>query len=214
MVTDMSSLIMSNGEYGESHWYELQKNDFHHILCTDGAAAKARKWGMIPDVVVGDMDSIHPEDLDFMEKNLVKIHRYPTKKDYTDTFLALLQAEENKWDTITVWGGTGGRLDHTLANLLGTLSFVRRGMRLVFDSPELTISMIGDYLELLGTEGNTVSLFPMGGKATGVTLDGFKYPLKNALLDPELPIGISNILTKNEAHVSVESGILAVFHYK
>ena len=210
----MSSLIMSNGEYGDPDWYGLQKKNFRHILCTDGAAAKARELGIIPDAIIGDMDSIHEEDLFFMEQSGVKIYLHSPEKDFTDTFLALRQAEEYQLKDITIWGGTGGRLDHTLSNLFSVISFVRRGMRLTFDSPDLTIHAIRTHLTLHGKIGDTVSLFPMGEKVAGVTLTGFKYPLRNAILEPELPIGISNVLLGKENSISIDSGILAVFHYK
>ena len=210
----MSSLIMSNGEYGDSRWYVLQKANFEHIICADGAAAKAREFGIMPHILVGDMDSIDPNDLLFMEQNQVKFYRQPPEKDFTDTFLALQVAEENHWDDITIWGGTGGRLDHTLANLFGAISFVKRGMNLIFDEQGSTIYIVRDQLALPGKIGDTVSIFPMGETVTGLTLTGFKYPLENAVLEPEFPIGISNELVEKENHISVDSGILAVFHNK
>ncbi|MFA5634265.1 MAG: thiamine diphosphokinase [Anaerovoracaceae bacterium] len=208
----MSSLIMSNGEYGDDRWYGLQKTNFERVICTDGAAAKARALGILPDILVGDMDSIHEDDLLFMEQNRVKFYRHPPEKDFTDTFLALQVAEENHWNNITVWGGTGGRLDHTLANLFGVVSFVRRGMNLIFDEPDLTVHIIRDHLSIKGSTGDTVSVFPMGERVKDLTLTGFKYPLKNATLEPDYPIGISNIMFEEESNISIGSGILAVFH--
>lgn len=205
---------MSNGEYGDPSWYDSKKMNFQHVLCTDGAAAKARELGIVPDAIIGDMDSIHAGDLLFMEQRRVKLYQHPSEKDFTDTFLALELAEKNQWNHVTLWGGTGGRLDHTLANLFGAITFVRKGMRLVFDGPDLTIYMIRDHLAIDGDTGDTVSLFPMGEKVTGVNLIGFKYPLKNAILEPGLPIGISNVLLEKEGRISIDSGILAVFHYK
>lgn len=210
----MSSLIMSNGEYGDPSWYDSQKLNFQHILCTDGAAAKARELDIIPDAIIGDMDSIHADDLLFMKQHGVKLYLHPSEKDFTDTFLALELAKKNQWNDITVWGGTGGRLDHTLANLYSVVSFARNGMRLLFDAPDLSIYMIRDRLVINGQIGDTVSIFPMSERAASVNLAGFKYPLEDAILKPELPIGISNVLLEKEGCISIESGVLAVFHYK
>ncbi len=210
----MCTLIMSNGEYGNSDWYQQQKDKYRYILCTDGAAAKARELNILPDVIVGDMDSIAAEDLAFMKQRQVKIHLHPPEKDFTDTFLALKLAEEKHLPDVIIWGGTGGRLDHTLANLFGCISFVQRGMRLGFDGPDLGVYMIRDRLKLRGEAGDTVSLFPMGEKVGGVTLSGFYYPLENAVLEPEFPIGVSNVLTAKEGSIRIDSGVLAVFHNK
>lgn len=210
----MSTLIMVNGEYGCNSWYEQQKKRFDHIICTDGAAARARQFNIMPDAIVGDMDSIHEVDLMFMEKNKIPIYYHPPEKDFTDTFLALMMATEEYKEDIVIWGGTGGRLDHTLANLSTASYFVRRGTRLLFDEPGLTINIIKDYLNIQGKAGDTVSIFPVGEKAEGVTLNGFKYTLVNATLEPDYPVGISNVLLRNEGRVFVESGVLSVIHYK
>lgn len=214
VVNNMSCLIMSNGEYGDPSWYDSRKLNFQHILCTDGAAAKARELDIVPDAIIGDMDSIKADDLIFMEQHRVKLYLYPSVKDFTDTFLALEIAEKNKWKDITVWGGTGGRLDHTLANIFGAISFVKKGMRLVFEEPDLSIYLIRDRLVLNGQIGDTVSIFPMGERVSGVYLSGFKYALEDAIMKQDMPIGVSNVLAEEEGCIAIDTGILAVFHYK
>jgi thiamine pyrophosphokinase len=205
---------MSNGEYGSNNWYSDQKNNFKYIICTDGAGGKARELGIMPNVIVGDMDSISQDDLLFMETNKVKTIYHPRDKDVTDTFLALLLARENNDVDVVIWGGTGGRLDHTLANLASTIAFVKEGMRLSFQDPGLTIYITKNYLNLEGRPGDIVSIFPMGGDAEGITLNGFKYSLTNEKIEQDFPLGISNKLMRNEGRIFVESGILSVFHYK
>ena len=213
-VTDIRALIMSNGEYGVLQWYEGQIKQFESVFCTDGAAVKTRALGIIPDVIVGDMDSIHEADLKYMKEKQVEIYQYPAEKDYTDTYLAIELLRDKGIKDITIWGGTGGRLDHTMANIYASISFVREGMSIVFSEPGLDVHITRRNLKIAGYPGDTVSIFPLGEESARVSLMGFQYPLEEAVLKQELPIGISNILKDEEGYVLVRSGILAVFHWQ
>ncbi|GAB1475401.1 thiamine diphosphokinase [Bacillota bacterium] len=209
----MGALLMANGEYGAMEWYEKKMGEFDVVFCTDGAAAKAGVLGVIPDVLVGDMDSILEKDLLDMKKKQVEIYQFPAEKDCTDTFLALELMRDKGIKDVTVWGGTGGRLDHTMANVFACISFVREGMSIVFSEAGLNISIVGNELKIAGDPGDTVSIFPLGEERAQVSLSGFKYPLEKSLLKQEFPIGISNVLNSCEGRVFTESGMLAVFHY-
>ncbi|HZK01714.1 MAG TPA: thiamine diphosphokinase, partial [Anaerovoracaceae bacterium] len=140
----MRGLIMANGEYGGLNWYAKRKDKYPYILCTDGAAKMARRLDILPDAVVGDMDSISQGDLLYMEDREVSFFRHPPEKDFTDTHLALELLREKGFSDITIWGGTGGRLDHTISNILSTITFVQIGISIIFEEPGLTIYIIED----------------------------------------------------------------------
>lgn len=210
----MNYLILTNGFYGNLEWYRRQLNNFDRIICVDGGASQARALGITPDWLIGDMDSIKPADRTYMEHAGVAIKSYPEDKDYTDTQLALMLAAEEGAAKLVIWGGTGSRLDHTLSNIYSATVFLRQGIDIVFDAPDLTVYLVRDRLEVPAAVGDTVSLLALGDEAGGVTLHGFKYPLKGATLEGCWPYAVSNIVTIAHPLVIVASGVLAVFHYK
>ncbi|HHW28078.1 MAG TPA: thiamine diphosphokinase [Syntrophomonadaceae bacterium] len=210
----MKVLIMTNGEYGNLEWYQERKEGFDQIICVDGGAGWARKLGILPNWIVGDMDSVGGDDLKFMEQQGVQFSRYPSQKDTTDTQISLQLADELGADEITIWGGTGSRLDHTLSNLYSAANFVKKGRTVQFDSPILSIYLVKDVLKLSGEIGKTVSVLAIGDGASGVTLEGFQYPLHNVEIDSMWQYGISNVIVSSPQLVSVASGILAVFYYR
>lgn len=210
----MKLLIMTNGEYGDLDWYQDRKDGFDQVICVDGGAGCARKLGITPNWVVGDMDTIAEDDCKFLEGEGVQFSRYPAQKDPTDTEIALELAVQLGADEIMIWGGTGSRLDHTLANLFSAAHLVSLGKTVQFDSPALAIYLVKDSLQLSGQIGKTVSVLAIGGGATGVNLEGFQYPLVNAEVDSFWQYGISNVITDSPQMISVASGILAVFYYR
>jgi thiamine pyrophosphokinase len=104
-------------------------------------------------------------------------------------------------------------MDHSLANIFSAARFTDGGMHIRFESPAETIYLVKGSLLLKGQIGDTVSVLAIGGMAAGVSLAGFKYPLEDAALETDKPIGVSNIITGDEPLVKVASGVLAVFHH-
>jgi len=210
----MKVLIMTNGDYGDLEWYQEHKDGFDEIICVDGATSFARELGIVPDWVVGDLDSIDDDDQKYMEEQGAKFSIYPSQKDPTDTQISLQLAEQLGASKITIWGGTGSRLDHTLSNLYSAANLVKKGKTVQFDSPILSIYLVKDVLKLSGEIGKTVSVLALGDGASGVSLKGFQYPLDNAEIDSMWQYGISNVIISSPQVVSVASGILAVFYFR
>lgn len=205
-------LIMANGEYGDPEWYRGRAALFDRIICVDGAAGHAIRLGVTPDLVVGDMDSLRAEDREAIKG--VPFSVFPPEKDETDTQIAFKLAVREGARDLTVWGGTGTRLDHTLSNLYSASWIALQGTPVRFESPILNIYLVKDVLKFSGRVGDTVSVFSIGGKAVGVTLEGFKYPLNDVEVDSMWQYGVSNIITGKSPVVRVASGLLAVFHYR
>lgn len=208
-------LIMANGVYGDSAWYRRQKDDFRWVVCADGGANQAESFGIRPDQVVGDMDSIEPEQRQRMEERGITFDQVAKEKDFTDLQYALgtVVAKEPP-GPLTIWGGDGGRPDHTVANLLCSVPFSRLGWEITFASPEVEIHLIGGQKTLHGEKGDTVTVLSLEAISNGVTLTGFFYPLTDAYLLLHNPVGISNQMLQNTATVAVKEGILAVFHFR
>lgn len=210
----MKYLVITNGTYGELDWYRRRISKFKRKIVVDGGARRARELGIIPDWVVGDMDSISEHDRRFMEEAGVSFELHPAEKDFTDTQIALELAEREGGREIEVWGGTGSRLDHNLSNIFSASSFLDRGIDIVFESPDLSVYFVKRQLVVPGLPGDTVSLIALDSRVSGVDLSGFKYPLDKATLEINWQWAVSNIITGKNPVVRLDSGILAVLHYK
>lgn len=187
------------------------------LICADGGGDVALAWGLRPDWLVGDMDSIAPVSLEILSRTPgVEVRIVPVEKDETDLELALLTALEHGARDITILGGLGGRLDHTLGNiyLLAASQLVQAGARarLLGESEEVTVLRGGEELELQGQPGELVSLIPLTPVAQGIRTGGLYYPLRGEPLYIGPTRGISNQFTGTIATVSFEEGLLMVIH--
>ena len=182
------------------------------IICADGGLAFCLALGLTPHLVVGDLDSARPEDLDRVVASGCRIRRHPTRKDETDLELALKAAREQGASEIVILGALGRRLDMTLANILILASPFAHGLpvRLV-DGRQQILCLRGDQkISLSGRPGDRLSLLPLSGSAVGVTLEGFDYPLNNATLPLGTTWGVSNVFTGSFASVELKEGCLLV----
>ncbi|MEI7636504.1 MAG: thiamine diphosphokinase [Syntrophus sp. (in: bacteria)] len=183
------------------------------ILCADGGARHAYALGLAPDLIIGDMDSLDDELLRVFEEKGVAVARYPVRKDETDTQLALIQALAMNPEEILIFGAMGRRLDHTLANLGLLMMGLEKGVPIKLLDENCEVFVMAGTVTVSGKKGQTVSIFPWGGEARGITLEGFEYPLENATMNLAHPCGISNRLTEKEGRIKVDLGYLLVIHY-
>ncbi|MBR4040643.1 MAG: thiamine diphosphokinase [Clostridia bacterium] len=167
--------------------------------------------GLKPDILLGDMDSVREDVLLGMQAD-TQVDRLPCIKDDTDGVHALDVAVKRGAKHITLLGALGGRMDHALANLMLLVRAGRKGVRTQILSETVSIERVDGSMRLRGAKGDTVSLLPLG-EAKGVTLKGFFYPLERRDLDSAYPLGISNVVTQDEACVEVLGGDLLLFHY-
>ena len=167
--------------------------------------------------MIGDFDSACEEELFFFEhqEGIAWIRLNPHKDD-TDTEAAVRWAISNGYEEIHVLGGTGSRLDHTMGNI-GLLGIgLKEGVRILMVDPYNRIRMIKDPCSILKEEqyGKYVSLIPVTGKVTGITLTGMKYPLTDYTMKAYGSIGISNEIVDTEGKICFTDGVLLVFETK
>lgn len=177
------------------------------VIAADAGYRICLEAGVRPDLLVGDFDSMEaPADF-------AQVLRLPVEKDDTDTLAALKAGLEQSCDTFYIYGGTGGkRLDHTLANLQSLLFLRRRGARgYLYDNDFVWTVMENEALTVKrGVEWALFSAFCLGDRAEGVDEEGFQYPLKDAVLAPDFPLGVSNHILEPSARITVRKGVLAV----
>jgi len=180
------------------------------LICTDGAAERVKKLGRVPDLIVGDMDSVDEATLAYFEQKGSRIIRHPADKDETDTQLALELAFEMNPEAIRIFGALGGRIDHALANISLLVMCAKKGIDTRIVDRECELFVVDGSCVIDGREGETVSLLPLSLDVRGITLDGFEYPLSGAVMEIGVPYGISNRLTGTRGKISVKSGYLLV----
>jgi len=183
------------------------------IVAADGGAGYALEAGVVPDLVVGDMDSLGEDLAREVERRGASLERHPVRKDKMDGHLAVLAARERGATTADLVCALGGRLGALFAVTHILLAAERIGLCSTVVAERGRIFVIEDGSRtVLGVQQDSVSIFPLAGPATGVTLESMEYPLENATLEPGDTLGFHNELIGKEARISVREGALLVVH--
>lgn len=176
-----------------------------YVIGADGGMEHLARLGIRADMALGDFDSLGyvPE-----HQNLVL---HPVMKDDTDMILAVKEGLKLGYRKFRLYGGLGGRLDHTLANLQTLIYLSKQGAeaQLIGEGSCVTAVTDGE-ISFDETHRGVISVFCLTGKASGVTLTGLKYPLENAVLTSDKPLGVSNEFTGQKSTVRVADGTLVV----
>jgi thiamine pyrophosphokinase len=188
------------------------------VIAADSGLDAARFLGLTVDLLVGDLDSVSAAGLATAEATGTVVERHPPAKDATDTELAIAAARRDGCDhLIGVSGGPRAddpRLDHELGGLLAfahpDLAAVR--VELWWGSTHLEVLHGPSSAGLRGGPGDTVSLLPLHGPASGVVTTGLRYPLRAEELPPGSSRGLSNVVDGVPASVRLEAGTLLVIH--
>lgn len=179
------------------------------VVAADSGADHALALGLAVDVIVGDLDSISPETLSSLVG--AEIQPHPTDKDATDLELALaLAAATPDIDRVLVIGGTGGRLDHFLANAMVIASPSLAHLSVEWIAHPGRVTVVHDHARLHGDAGDQLSLIPVAGDVTGVTTTGLRWALKGETLTFGSSRGVSNEFSAAVATVTIAEGILVV----
>ena len=204
--------LLANGPLTLSPAIRARIASAERIVGVDGGSRHLRDLDLLPHLAVGDMDSIPPDLLEHYRNAGVEMHLHPPRKDATDLELALELALERGATSVTILGGTGGRLDHTLGNLFLLARCLPHGVAACVMDEGQCVHLVDTELTLRGAVGDTLSLLPATPQASGVTLTGLEYPLRDATLTFGTSWGMSNVFVRDTAVVTVRSGRLFVFH--
>lgn len=183
------------------------------VIAADGGLYHTARLGIRTDVFLGDFDSANRADAG------ADCVVYPSEKDYTDSFLAVEYGIRQGCTVFEIYGAFGGkRLDHTVANLQMLEHFAALGYTLRLHGDGQLVTAVSNMPEKSGKQSVSLhfsqemhgylSLFAIGGSVTGVTLRGLKYPLTDATLTTDFPLGVSNEFCGKPSEVCFSGGTL------
>lgn len=208
----MRAIILANGELGTPDLANECLEGADVVICADGGTRHALALGLVPDTVIGDLDSVDDSTRQHLEHSGTRVIAYPRSKDETDLELALLYAVEQGATQIVVLGAKGGRIDHELGNLLllAHPRLVEVEVRMCCGDQE--VLLIRDQAVLEGQVGDLLSLLPIGGDVHGVSSSGLEYALEDETLWFGPARGVSNVFVSPTARVRVRDGVLWAVH--
>ena len=176
-MADDTILILANGAWHDRSRLRGLADRADRILATDGAWTKADSLGIRVDCVIGDLDSLPPEELARLRRSGPPIQAHPAEKDFTDLELAVDFALAAQARKLIVFGAFGGRIDHMLANLFLLEKAVERGVGVELIAGDETAWLVDEDFTLpIGEAGDRVSLVPLSDEAV-VRTDGLRYRL-------------------------------------
>ncbi len=206
----MLTVILANGDLADTFDLSDILTRSGLVIAVDGGANHCRRLGIIPDVLIGDLDSIDPDVLTEFQEKAVAIDRHSPRKDATDLELALDLAVTKGATEVWLFGGLGGRWDMSIANVMLLAGDKYKALKFTIPGPGCLMHILrpGETFTLHGVPGRQVSLLPLHGDVHGLTLHGFEYPLANATLLFGSTQGISNVQQDPEATVHFCGGVL------
>ena len=210
----LHTVIFANGLFDKPTRISTDFDTDDMVIAADGGANICLQLGIIPDILIGDMDSVEPKLIKELQDKGTQLIVYPRDKDQIDLELALSYALEQGAQDVLLFGLLGGRLDLSLANLMLLAKDDWKDMSLVVaDGPDTAYIMHGpDITKIQGDPGDIVSLIPLTEKVTGVSSSGLRWPLKDADLELGSTLSISNELSKMAANVKIGIGKLVLVH--
>ena len=206
----MKYVLVGSGEISEKSKFREYADNCKIIAC-DGGINHCRKYGIVPNIMVGDFDSATDENYTFFKNIGIEEIKFPTHKDMTDMEIGMDLALQYGADEIYIFGGIGSRLDHTLGNVHLMCKSLQQGVKTFLMNEDNTVMLVDKFVEINTHCGQTVSLIPLTTTVEGVTTVNLEYALDNATMIIGSTLGISNVATEDNISIKVKKGILTVF---
>ena len=217
MISDIihgkTTCLVLNGQLEDYDYIRevMDYNTYELIIAVDGGANHLYRLGIMPNYILGDLDSIDDDIRSYYEASDVVFKKFPTKKDETDAELAVWMVEEEGLLGIDIYAALGGRIDHELANIQLLYYILDRGMypRIISEREEIYI-LRNEEMNLKGSIGDIVSIIPVKGDARGITLANMEYSVEELDLKYSVTRGISNVMLAEDAYINVRDGCILV----
>ncbi|KXS50098.1 thiamine diphosphokinase [Halanaerobium congolense] len=210
-MSDKTAALILNGvlDLDKDEFAEKIKNyQIDKIIAVDGGANNIRELEVLPDLILGDLDSITKQNKDYYSRKNIDLLKYPVEKDQTDSEIAVDYCLEYGINKIYLFAALGGRIDQQLANL-NLLEYIDEiNLEAKIISQKIEIALIKNNHQFEHKKGYRLSLIPQSKKVEGVTIKGCKYNLKNQDIKRSKSRGISNLIEEEKAEVIIENGVL------
>jgi len=203
----MKTAIFANGEIQDYGF--IQQLNYDYIIACDGGLRHCHRLNIMPNYIVGDLDSAPAEILEQYQN--VPVLKFPPEKDFTDLELAITHARESGATSLEILGGFGGRFDHQLANVH---VLAQAKLPALMRDKNIILQVVSDSCNLHISDGVLISLIPLTSTVEGVTTEGLKYPLNEASLSVGFAIGVSNEIVGELASIRIKNGLLLVIQLK
>ncbi|WP_158212303.1 thiamine diphosphokinase [Natranaerobius trueperi] len=207
-------VIFANGEYNNFEFYRNNINENDYIIAVDGGSNYTYSMGIVPHVIVGDLDSIKKEVYENYKYSNTPFVKFPSEKDKSDLELAIIYAMKRNVQEILVYGALGKRADHFYANIMVMLEPLNKGVSIFLVDELQTITVISDKVLITGKIGDYISLFPITPKVTGIYTKGVKYSLEGDPLYIGSSLGLSNEFVDDEVTIEISDGLLLIIKTK
>ena len=213
----MKTLIVTGGSL-DIGWAKdfIRTISAEYIIAADSGLKYIDELGLVPDMILGDYDSV--EDGLLNKYKSTDIKTYPREKNYTDTHIAIINALKAGASEIYILGATGTRMDHTFTNICNMKAALDCDVQCFIYDKHNKIYIVNDLmgeteLSKTGQYGDYVSIVPLSEEAV-ISLTGFKYPLDNYVLHQGLSRCQSNEIKEEKAVIKINKGLLIVFETK
>lgn len=200
-------IIIANGSMNNADFYKAVLYDADLIICADGGAHHAKTLGVIPDFVIGDMDSISQDFLNDLKNNGQTQVIVDPNQDNTDLEVAIALATSFKPREIVLLGVVGDCIDHTLANILCLMQIQPPIMARVVDDKNEMI-LVRDFVEITGKKDDIISVIPLTN-ISGLTYEGLKWGLCNQNVSFGW-LGVRNRMLGEKASIRLKAGNIIV----
>ncbi|WP_336781973.1 thiamine diphosphokinase [Paenibacillus illinoisensis] len=212
-MTTKRIVIFTGGALSPQFLKEIRQDDM--VIAADRGALYLIEHGVKPHIAVGDFDSITEQQWQMVRENSERMITVdPIAKDWTDTEMAFETALDHEPTHILMLGATGTRLDHTLANVHIMVRAMQHHIVCTIQDEHNYMMLTTSKLEVEDRGYEYISLLPLTPEVTGITLDGFLYPLDQATIRMGQSLGISNKLLGASGTVSIDSGLLLIIQSK
>lgn len=205
--TNLCYIIAACKDSLDDIYFTPKNGDF--VIAADGGYDILKKKHIDADILLGDFDSIQETP---SHTNIIK---YPSQKDDTDTFLSYKLGMDKGYKNFIIFGGIGGRIDHTIANIR-TLSHIAEmgGRGFLIGNGAILTSICNSSITFPDSYRGYISVFANGNDAEGVTISGLKYCADDISLKASSSLGVSNEFVGERAEISVKKGNLLIIWYE
>jgi len=197
-------IIIGAGDFDE---ISIKKDFDDFVIVADGGLKNAEKISLCPDLIIGDFDSLGYEP---HFENMIKL---PVKKDVTDTAAAIEIGIKKGCKKFEIYGGTGGREDHTIANIQNMINLVIRGFEAkIISNKQVFTAIYNNSMSFNEDNKGYISVFSYSEISKGVTIRNLKYCIDDAILRSDNPLGVSNEFVGKVSEIKVDNGTLLIIY--